>query len=136
MKLISITTIFLLLIISCEKFFTSYIENATDNDIIMIAKMDTSITKHYSKVSNVQFLNSYANDSTSIILKLDTINFIGVYRLKKKAIIRANFGPPGSKFNYLQFRTPIDTITYYSHLEIQRAFEQDTNRMNYILKVK
>lgn len=129
MKLINLTTIFLFLMTSCDKFCESYIENATGSDVIMIAKLDTNITRHYA-VSNIEFLNSFANDSTSLILRIDTMNLIGVYRLKNKAIIQLDGGlhdRPSTKFNYLQIRTKTDTLTYYSNLEIEKAYGEITN---------
>ena len=128
MKLLGLTTFFLFLMTSCEKFCDSYIENATGSDILMITKLDTNITKHYA-VSSTDFLKSFANDSTSILLRLDTLNLIGIYRLKNKAVIQLDGGlgdHPSSKFSYLQIRTKTDTLTYYSNLEIEEAYRQDT----------
>ena len=128
MKLFSLTIFFLFLMTSCERFCDSYIENATGSDIIMIAKLDTNITRHYA-VSNIEFLNSFANDSTSLLLRIDTSNLIGVYMLKNNGVIQLDGGlgdHPTSKFSYLQIRTKTDTIAYYSNLEIKKAFRQDS----------
>ena len=121
----------------CEKFCDSYIENATGSDIVMIAKLDTNITRHYA-VSNTEFLNSFANNPTSVLLRIDTLNLIGVYMLKNKAIIQMDGGlsdHPTSKFSYLQIRTNTDTITYYSNLEIEKAYMQD-NKPNDTLTIQ
>ena len=121
----------------CERFSDSYIENSTGSDIIMIAKLDTNITRHYA-VSNTDFLNSFSNDSTSVMLKIDTINLIGVYKLKNKAIIQLDGGladHPKSKFSYLQIRTKTDTLIYYSHLDIEKAFGE-SNKLNDTLIIK
>ena len=127
MKAFNLFLVFVLIITGCESFCDSYLENDSGYDIILTAKLDTNITRHYG-VSNVEFLKSFANDSTSILLGMDTSNFWGVYKLKNKAVIQLDGGlgnHPTSKFSYMKIETKFKTLTYYSGREIEKAFKQE-----------
>jgi len=138
MKTLLFIPAFLLVLTSCETFCDSYIENRSNSDITMIVQMDTGVTRLYN-VSRTGFLNSFANDSSSIKIGIDTINYIGVYLLKDKAIVEIDRGlgdHPDSKFSYLELRTKKDTIIFYSRIEIYKAFDHDIDPNDTKLTIK
>ena len=123
---------------SCDYFSEGYIKNDTNKDVIIIAQLDTSITRHYW-VSVTRFLNSYANDTSCIKLGMDTTNFMAIYLLKSNSSIETDGGNDKyctTKFRYLQIRKHDDTITYYSNEEIAKAFTFDKEPCYHELTIK
>ena len=121
-----------------ESFSDSYIRNDTDEDIKLIVKLDTSLTKHYG-LSVAQFLDTYADDSACFKLSSNPKTFIGEYLLKSKTAVQVDGGMgsnPKTKFNFLQIIRRTDTTTYYSNKEIERAFTKDKARFYHELTVK
>lgn len=114
----------LVFLTSCDFFSTGSIKNESSEDVVLVAILDTNITKHYL-ASTTDFLKSYANDTSCIMISMDTTKYIGFYKLKSKGSVITDFSNSKTmttKFCYLQIRKSHDTITYHSNKELSNAF--------------